>query len=93
MIKGTEPECVDCRPGAEAALRDLGGRLIRAQEEERSRIARELHDDLSQRLALLSIELEQLSRKIPARQGDLRARIQDAWAKAQEISVEIHRIS
>jgi signal transduction histidine kinase len=93
MVKGTEPERIDCRPGAEAALHDLGGRLIRAQEEERSRIARELHDDLSQRLALLSIELEQLSRKIPVRQGDLRARIQDAWAKAQEISVEIHRIS
>lgn len=93
MIKGSEHESIVCHSGAEAALRDLGGRLIRAQEEERSRIARELHDDLSQRLALLSIELEQLSQKIPARQGDLRARIQDAWAKAQEISVEIHRIS
>ena len=93
MVKVTEQECVGCGLGAEAALRDLGGRLIRAQEEERSRIARELHDDLSQRLALLSIELEQLTQKIPARQGDLRARIQGAWAKAQEISVEVHRIS
>src|SRR5215831_3732220 len=44
----------------EAALRDVSGRLINALEEERSRVARELHDDLSQRMALLSIELEQL---------------------------------
>jgi len=33
----------------------MSGRLINAQEEERVRIARELHDDLSQRMALLSI--------------------------------------
>jgi len=35
-------------------------RLIEAQEQERSRIGRELHDDINQRLALLAIELEQL---------------------------------
>ena len=40
----------------EAALADLSRRLIRAQEEERALLARELHDDLSQRLALLAIE-------------------------------------
>ncbi len=81
------------RRRTEEALRDLGGRLISAQEEERSRIARELHDDLSQRLALLSIELEQVSQMIPARQSALRARMQGLWAKAQEISVEVRRIS
>ena len=47
------------RKKAEAALTDLSGRLINAQEEERRRIARELHDDLNQRLALLAIGLEQ----------------------------------
>ena len=81
------------RRRTEDALRDISGRLINAQEEERSRIARELHDDLSQRLALLSIELEQVSQIIPARQSSLRARMKDLWAKAQEISVEVHRIS
>jgi len=42
-------------------IRDLGGRMLKAQEGERSRIARELHDDISQQLALLSIDLELLS--------------------------------
>jgi len=35
-------------------------KLVQAQEQERARIARELHDDLSQRVALLTIEIEQL---------------------------------
>ena len=51
------------RKRAEEALKDLGGRLISAQEEERRRVARELHDDFNQRLAVLSVELEQLDKK------------------------------
>ena len=48
------------RRRAEEAFRALGGRLIKAQEDERIRISRELHDDISQRLALLGVELERL---------------------------------
>jgi PAS domain S-box-containing protein len=44
---------------AEEALTTLGGRLMEAQEQERSRIARDLHDDICQRLAVLAIELQQ----------------------------------
>jgi signal transduction histidine kinase len=43
---------------AQQELKKLGGRLIEAEEKERSRIARELHDDIGQRLALLSIQLD-----------------------------------
>jgi signal transduction histidine kinase len=50
------------RRRAELVLRDLGGRLIVAQEMERARIARELHDDVSQQLAALSIALSGLKR-------------------------------
>ena len=78
---------------AEESLRNLGGRLINAQEEERSRVARELHDDLNQQLAILSIELEQLRQKIPVDNQDLRAGVQALWTKAQEISSSIHRLS
>ena len=47
---------------AEDALKRVGGQLIEVQEQERSRIARELHDDICQRLILLSIEIEQANR-------------------------------
>jgi signal transduction histidine kinase len=78
---------------AEEALRDLGGRLITAQEVERSRVARELHDDLNQRMALLSIELEQLAQRTPADQANVRQSIHNVCARAQEISSEIQRVS
>jgi PAS domain S-box-containing protein len=77
---------------AEAALRDLSGRLINAQEEERSRVARELHDDLSQRMALLSIELEQLADAMSS-SVKMRRRFESLQNQAQEISSDIHRLS
>src|SRR4030095_12495169 len=78
---------------AEEELRLLGGRLIHAQEEERSRVARELHDDLNQQLAILSIELEQRGQKIPKGQAGLSARVRSLSAMAQQISSDVHRIS
>jgi PAS domain S-box-containing protein len=54
--------CVDVtdRKVTEEALSNLERRLIRAQEEERSRIARELHDDINQRIAMLTWELQSI---------------------------------
>jgi signal transduction histidine kinase len=80
------------RKRAEEALKDLGGRLIEAQEEERRRVARELHDDFNQRLAVLSLELEQLVQKIQKPLG-LRESVKRLQAQAQEIAAEIHRLS
>jgi len=48
------------RKNAEAAMSGLTSKLLKAQEEERQRIARELHDDIGQRLALLTIDLDRL---------------------------------
>jgi len=76
----------------EAKLKDLGGRLINAQEEERRRIARELHDDLNQRMALLSIELEQLGQTIK-KPLDIHHRLESLQTQAREISADIHHIS
>jgi PAS domain S-box-containing protein len=50
---------------AELARSEISGRLIRAQEEERARIARELHDDINQKLGLLAIEIQQLGQQLP----------------------------
>ena len=50
------------RKRTEEALRDLSRRLIRAHEEERARLARDLHDDVTQRLARLAIDAGQADR-------------------------------
>jgi PAS domain S-box-containing protein len=90
MIRGFSIDVTKSKQ-TEAALRDLGGRLINAQEDERRRIARELHDDLNQRMALLSIGLEQLGKV--KRHMDLSDRLLSLQSQAQEISADIHRLS
>jgi signal transduction histidine kinase len=57
------------------SLRRISGSLIEAQEQERRRIARELHDDVVQRLALLSLELEGVQEEIPEVASEVRTRI------------------
>lgn len=80
------------RKRAEQALQELGGRLIAAQEEERSRVARELHDDLNQKMALLSIELDQLAKETHG-PVNFRVRCRKLQKQAQEISSDIHRLA
>jgi signal transduction histidine kinase len=84
---------------AEAALRagyvqirDLAGRLITAQEAERKRIARDLHDDLSQKLTLLSLDIGQLVQHAPAC-DDLAAGVQRVSVRAGEIAANVHSLS
>jgi signal transduction histidine kinase len=54
------------RKDAAEQLRALSASLIHAQEEERRRISRELHDDLTQRLGLMAIDLGRLHAQVPA---------------------------
>jgi signal transduction histidine kinase len=72
-------------------LHQLSGRLITAQEDERKRIARELHDDVTQLLALHSIELDQFSPHGVSAED--RTRFRDLSAKATEIATEVHNIA
>src|SRR3954466_10796466 len=60
------------RSRAGNALHVLTGKLFEAQEEERRRIARELHDGLNQQLAMLAVEIGMLSRQVPADAKQLR---------------------
>src|SRR5882724_4273094 len=85
------------RKVAEAALASVSRRLILAQEQERTRIARELHDDISQRLAMLTIELEQLKERysdLPAGLlyyvGQLRDHSSEIASDVQSLSHELH---
>jgi PAS domain S-box-containing protein len=75
------------------ALRDLSGRLINAQEDERSRIARELHDDVSQRLALLAVELDLAGQSQQESEKGLHEKMKGLSARVKELSTDIHHLS
>jgi PAS domain S-box-containing protein len=82
---------------AEEALASLSGRLIEAQEQERARIARELHDDIVQRLVLVKLGLEGLendSADLPGRNHVRIAKLREQTAKivddVQSLSHELH---
>lgn len=70
-------------------IRDLGARLLDAQDLERARIARELHDDIGQQMALLEIDLEML-RRAPDRGESL---VDDALGRAQGVARSVHDLS
>jgi signal transduction histidine kinase len=77
---------------ASEAVYDLSHRLLDAQEKERARLARELHDDLGQSLALLSIQLSQLNEDV----GDASAArhvIEHLVSEISLLAAHVHRIS
>ena len=78
---------------AEEALSTISQKLIEAQEQERSRLARELHDDINQRLALLSIELEQLRDEHQDLPPSLRGRISELQQQTAQLSMDIQTLS
>ena len=82
-------EDITRRKQMEEALSDMTRKMVEAQEQDRARIARELHDDINQRLALLSIELEQL-RDNPT---DFASRVPELQKTTSEISSDVHALS
>jgi PAS domain S-box-containing protein len=81
------------RRRAEQGMLDLSGRLINAQEEERARIARELHDDFSQRIAVLAMQLGQVSMSLPESNKAASQRLHLIWERITELSSDIHKLS
>jgi signal transduction histidine kinase/ABC-type uncharacterized transport system substrate-binding protein len=71
----------------------LSGRLISAQEEERSRLASELHDDFSQRMAVLSLGLETAADMIPGSPEEANRQLQELMNSAGEIGADLHTLS
>jgi len=78
---------------SEQQLRVLAGSLLTAQEDERRRLSRELHDDITQRLAFLSIELGRLAGEIPDSLGEKRGTIRALQEQTLQASAEVRRLS
>jgi PAS domain S-box-containing protein len=85
--------CIDItdEKEAKAARAEFGSRLIQAQEEERARIARELHDDINQRLALVANGLQEVVRT----RHELRQtkELRELWQLTSEIAADVQDLS
>jgi PAS domain S-box-containing protein len=81
------------RKQAEEALASLSGRLIEAQDEERKRIAREIHDDYNQRVAMLAIDLEQLAENVGDSSGETSQTVHELFDRVSELGADLHSLS
>jgi len=82
---------VTARKRIEAELRDLSQRLIRAHEEERALLARELHDDVSQRLAVLAIDVGRA--ELAASAGPQAEALRAVRGQLTRLSEDIHSLA
>jgi two-component system, NarL family, sensor kinase len=81
------------RVESEAKLRALRDRLVRVQDDERAHIARELHDDIGQRLAVLAIQLTEAQLAARSLAPSLAAQLDKAMGLTGEICADAHRLS
>ena len=78
---------------ARRAQLELSGRLLNAQENERSRLASELHDDFSQRLALLALDLDNASELVDNAPDDAKQKLHGLMDSASELGADLHTLS
>ncbi len=71
----------------------LSGLLISAHDEERSRLAGEIHDDFSQRLAVLSLGLETVAEGIPESLHETNRQMHELTESASELGADLHSLS
>jgi signal transduction histidine kinase len=78
---------------AHAELQQFTPRLISAQEKEKQRISRDLHDDIGQRLALLKAGLDTLDQTIPFEKASEHAQMRSLLTQLDELVIDVHNIS
>jgi len=81
------------RKEAEEALSTLNRRLIEAQEQERARIARDLHDDINQRIAMLAIELDGLKQDPRVSSPEVRSLLKGLSERLSDLGMEIQAMA
>jgi PAS domain S-box-containing protein len=87
--------CVDVTDHklAEEALSGMSRKLLEAQEQERARIARELHDDIGQRLAMLTIDLDQVQQIWPDLPPEVWRRMLELRQQTRQISAGVQSLA
>ena len=78
---------------SERALRELTGRLITSQEEERRRIARELHDNIGQEAALICIAAQRLDSGVADEENTTQADVHELYRKIKVLASDVSRLS
>ena len=78
---------------AESVLRELSGRLISSQEEERRRVARELHDHIGQELALLCVQAQRVESGLSDDESTSRADVHELYKRIKEIATDVSKLS
>ncbi len=78
---------------SQRALQALAGRLLTAEEDERRRISRELHDDLNQRLAILTVEIERLVHQLPPTPPEIVDRLRELRDHTVDVSDSVHDLA
>ena len=86
-------EDITRRKQMEEALSGVSRGLIEAQERERTRIGRDLHDDIVQRLALLTVQLELVQQTSPDLHVDVRRRLDEIRKHSMEIATDVQSLS
>jgi PAS domain S-box-containing protein len=81
------------RTRAEQELLQVRKRVVRAQDEERRRIARELHDDVTQRLAALAMTVGGLERNTPQSTVPILDKLRDMRRGIEQLSADVHGLS
>jgi signal transduction histidine kinase len=78
---------------AREALEKVSGQLIDAQEKERRRLARELHDDVCQRLAMLSLKIEKVSKGWGRGQLSVADQLEQIWQQCSNLTGDVQALS
>ena len=78
---------------SQAELQALAGRLLTAQDDERRRISRELHDDVNQRLAMLTLDIESLQARVPRSARVTAERLGAIRDRLVELSDDVHGLA
>jgi signal transduction histidine kinase len=81
------------RARAEASLRDMTGQLLRSQDDERRRIARDLHDGTGQHLSAITLALSQVLSKFPTTYSSLRKLLEDSLTSSRAALDEVRSVS